>query len=599
MSSTKKDKKRKWDESYVRYGFTYTTDSDGTQRPQCFLCSVKFSNANLKPSKLNEHFQNQHGGLEAGTDLETLQLKRARFDRSGTLPKLGFVQIVKPLLYASYQVAYQVAKCKKPHSIAEELIKPCALQMAKLILGIEAERKLQQISLSNDVIHERIDDMSQDILEQTISDMKVSAVKVSLQLDESTDVSNCSQLLVFVRYVKGDELEEQFLFCESLKTTTKAIDVFNIVKDFFTKQGLELNLIGSVCTDGAPSMLGNKSGFGALLKKEIPGVQITHCVLHRHALASKSLPQQLKQTLDNCVKIVNAIRSRALHHRLFQKFCEEVGQDHSVLLYHTEVRWLSRGRVLSRVFELREEILHFFRDQENQLAEHFENEEFLQMLGYLADIFSHLNSLSLSLQGKGLNIVVASEKLDAFKGKLSLWSRRIKIGNLSNFPLLDEIIGENGIPIPTVIAHIIEHLEQLQNSFAGYFSVGELQIKKTWIRDPFLFRLEDMDDNEVVKECLIELRSNQRMRMEFQEKELHSFWASQMSTFPTLAAEALGVLVPFATTYLCEAGFSAMVLIKTKQRNRLNPQNDMRVALSTKIPRFDQLVAGKQQQKSH
>ena len=26
---------------------------------------------------------------------------------------------------------------------------------------------------------------------------------------------------------------EKFLFCEPLKTTTKAVDVFNIVKDFF------------------------------------------------------------------------------------------------------------------------------------------------------------------------------------------------------------------------------------------------------------------------------------------------------------------------------------------------------------------------------
>ena len=37
-------------------------------------------------------------------------------------------------------------------------------------------------------------------------------VLASLQLDESTDVSLCSQLLIFVRYVKENEVAENFCF---------------------------------------------------------------------------------------------------------------------------------------------------------------------------------------------------------------------------------------------------------------------------------------------------------------------------------------------------------------------------------------------------
>jgi len=98
-------------------------------------------------------------------------------------------------------------------------------------------------------------------------------------------------------------------------------------------------------------MLGNRSGFAALLKKEITNLKITHCFLHRHVLAAKTLPPDLRKILEISVKVVNMIRSRALNHRLFQSFCEEVGKEHTVLLYHTEVRWLSCGRVLSRLFE--------------------------------------------------------------------------------------------------------------------------------------------------------------------------------------------------------------------------------------------------------
>ncbi|XP_076315070.1 protein FAM200C-like [Tachypleus tridentatus] len=301
-------KKRKWNDEYVKFGFTCTTEKDGTQRPQCILCSTLFSNANLKPSKLDEHFQNKHGGRDAGNDIVTLRVKRARFDQVGTLPTYGFSPTEKPLLRASYEVAYQIAKSKKPHTIGEELIKPCALEMAKIVLRKEAEKKLQQVSLSNDVIHNRIIDMSVDILEQVVADIKASPVKISLQVDESTD------------------------------TTAQAIDVLNKIQEFFSRNELHLDKIGSICTDGAPAMLGNRSGFAALMRKEVPNLKITHCFLHRHSLAAKTLPPDLKKTLDICVKVVNFIRSRALNHRLFQSLCEEMGQEHTVLLYHTEVR---------------------------------------------------------------------------------------------------------------------------------------------------------------------------------------------------------------------------------------------------------------------
>jgi len=179
-------------------------------------------------------------------------------------------------------------KIEKPHTVAESLVKPCAMDMVIIVMGDEAEKKLQQIRLSNDAISTRISDISKDILDQVVSGLKSSPVKISIQLDESTDVSNCSQAIVMVRYVKDKSVVEVFLFCASLKTTTTAIDVFELVKNFFSENDIDLQMIGSVCTDGAPSMLGNRSGFAALMKREIPTLQATHCFLHRHALAVKT-----------------------------------------------------------------------------------------------------------------------------------------------------------------------------------------------------------------------------------------------------------------------------------------------------------------------
>ena len=142
------------------------------------------------------------------------------------------------------------------------------------------------MSLSNNVIQSRISEISSDILDQVIADIRASPLKISLQLDETTDVENCSQLIALVKYVQYGVIMEDFLFCEDLKRTTKGKDIFQCAKNFFVKHELDIQIIGYVCTDGAPAMLGNNSGFFALLKQEIPHLRGTHCFLHRHALAS-------------------------------------------------------------------------------------------------------------------------------------------------------------------------------------------------------------------------------------------------------------------------------------------------------------------------
>lgn len=118
-------------------------------------------------------------------------------------------------------------------------------------------------------------------------------------------------IISFVRYIYSGTSKEEFLFCQPLLKTTRAIDVFEMITNFFSKHKLNYKKkLGSLCTDGAPSMLGKSSGFTALIKKEIPDIIITHCFLHRHALASKTLPTNLKEVMTTAVKVVNFIRAK-------------------------------------------------------------------------------------------------------------------------------------------------------------------------------------------------------------------------------------------------------------------------------------------------
>lgn len=60
--------------------------------------------------------------------------------------------------------------------------------------------------------------------------------------------------------------------------------------------------------------------------------------------------------------------------------------------------------------------------------------------------------------------------------------------------------------------------------------------------------------------------------------------------YPNLSQRAIKILLNFSSTYLCETSFSAMTLIKTKQRNRLDAANAMRVALSNIEPDITKLA---------
>ena len=169
------------------------------------------------------------------------------------------------------------------------------------------------------------------------------------------------------------------------------------------------------------------------------------------------------------------IRGRALNHRLFQSFYEKVGQEHTVLLYYTEARWLSSGLVLSRLFELHDEIQQFLRQAGHKLAGLFDEPEFIRALAYLDDVFAALNELNCSLRVRGISILVACYKQSAFKEKLLLWIRRIKKGNLVNFPSLEETITVDAFLHPNFASKIVKHLQLLCTFFDGYFSCGELQ----------------------------------------------------------------------------------------------------------------------------
>ncbi|XP_066987479.1 protein FAM200C-like [Macrobrachium rosenbergii] len=110
-----------------------------------------------------------------------------------------------------------IAKQKKAHSTGEDLVLPVVKEMRCCVLGDESVKKFNSVTLSINTVQRRIEEMPVDISQQVTSEISMSETGFAIQLDESTDVTNCVQLLIFARYLGNEGIKEEFLVNAALE----------------------------------------------------------------------------------------------------------------------------------------------------------------------------------------------------------------------------------------------------------------------------------------------------------------------------------------------------------------------------------------------
>jgi galactitol-specific phosphotransferase system IIB component len=155
----------------------------------------------------------------------------------------------------------------------------------------ERRGKFENVSLSRMSVQRRIADISSNLsdqLKQRVSEFCF----YSLAMDESTDLKDTAQRIIFIRCVdKNFEITEELagmLFMTGRRTGKDvSSEVIKCVND---KLGFDFTNLAAICTDGAPAMCGKNVGSVALLAEFI-GRQITkhHCIIHDQALCSQVL----------------------------------------------------------------------------------------------------------------------------------------------------------------------------------------------------------------------------------------------------------------------------------------------------------------------
>ena len=117
-------------------------------------------------------------------------------------------------------------------------------------------------------------------------------------------------------------------------------------------------------------------------------------------------------------------------------------------------------------------------------------------------------------------------------------------------------------------------------------------ITSSWVRLPSIFSIQkgksnpfctELDVSSIpddIQDEFLDLRNDSSAHDFINVKSVTQFCCVMYQSYTKVSMVALRVLVPFASTYLCEAEVSTLANIKTKNRNRLDVRDGMGLALS-------------------
>ncbi|XP_075223856.1 zinc finger MYM-type protein 6-like [Lycorma delicatula] len=117
---------------------------------------------------------------------------------------------------------------------------------------------------------------------------KINGVEFGLQLDEATDNNKNAHLICYVRFIDGNDIKEDLLFCKNIIAGAKAKDLFQNLYTFISENNLNCPKCVGVCTDGVRSMSGCYGGLQAVIRSKSPNALWTQRVSQKSACIKPS-----------------------------------------------------------------------------------------------------------------------------------------------------------------------------------------------------------------------------------------------------------------------------------------------------------------------
>ena len=222
----------------------------------------------------------------------------------------------------------------------------------------------KELPLSRTTITSRQHELTSNLKQQLNSTIQ-KEVFYSIAIDESIDNTDSTQILVFIRAITGDfHCFDELLCLYTMKDRTRGIDIFNAFKEKCNEANLSFANLVSVCTDGASAMKGVQEGFIDLLIKELPHPKSSiafHCILHQQNLASKSAT--VGDTFNKVLEIVYFMVNSTRHRQFRELIINDDETDIVDMPFFCQVRWLSPGNILGKIFMFKQQIVSFYEKQ--------------------------------------------------------------------------------------------------------------------------------------------------------------------------------------------------------------------------------------------
>ena len=456
---------------------------------------------------------------------------------------------------ASYEIALMLLR--KSKSLRDgELVKQCAIKMAHMFGEDKVARKFETVSLSHQTIARRVSDLGKHE-SLKLKSIVENCTYFSLALDESTNISDTSELLIFIRTVDVNfTVQEELVKVCSLNEGTKGSNIYAALESVIHDYG-GYEKCSCIVTDGARAMTGNNTGLVGLPKKNGINCITLHCIIHQQALCGKML--QTSDVMKTVVQIVNLIRggNKAHRHRRFITFLEELNAEFSDLPLYTNVRWLSVGKVLKHFFGLQKDIPSFLREElseTNVYQTQLSDKNFLCKLAFLTDITMHLNVLNLRLQGRNQNISHLVGHVETFKMKLHLFATCLENFDVSHFDSLHELLADD---VEVECSHFVEDIEALSHEFENRFQdFDRLKPNFSLHNNPVDVNVETQLPEFQLELCELQCDPFLLSRKnEIQER----FWKLvSKDKFPKMKDFAPKTHSVFGSAYVCESTFSTM-----------------------------------------
>uniref|UniRef100_A0A3Q1D5X4 HAT C-terminal dimerisation domain-containing protein n=1 Tax=Amphiprion ocellaris TaxID=80972 RepID=A0A3Q1D5X4_AMPOC len=545
--------------------FCFILPDHAKAKPTCLICMQTV--VVCKTDNLKRHFNTMHAAsFNANYPPESDQRKQkianmiTSFKHSvSTISKSTSAQ--ESATAASLQISWYLAKANKPFADAE-LMKSCAVAMVSEVLRHDEKQKktvvelLQQVPLSANTATRRVE----------------KAEAISLAIDSSCDRTDREQLSVFARFFDGKTFREELLCLLPLTGRTTGEVIFTVLTQFFVKNGLDV-------------VVEQHKGLVSRLSAINPALLAFHCIIHKSVLCAK-LCGKMQETMDTVTRLVNFVHENSsLQHRLFRAMLDEISAEHKDLLLHNDVRWLSKGRVLERVCDLRDELASFLSTLQSQRAQEFKifliDNDMMGYVFFLCDIMSHLNCLNLQLQGKNHTVVDMYKAVEAFRSKVKLLEKDIQ-GRKLHFPRLREHCEKNNMGEDQVMQDFVSSLAK--NFYECFECTPKLSSDiLLFLRQPFSVSADGQwtaeakkvwpsIDEAALQMEVLEMGTSDVLKAQHRDVGVKDFWINMVpqARFKNTRGIAMLLLTMFPSTYICESSFSSMNSIKNQDRNRLS-----------------------------